>query len=71
MGPGTYGARTGSSSQINPAVLGAMILAQLALQRFQERRQRRHQRYKMVNYRRSRHSRCFDPGNPAPFGYGF
>ena len=72
MGPGgqgSYGARTGSRSQMNPAVIGAMILTQWALQRYQER----HQRHAMRNYRRSRHSRGFNPGNPmsSPLGYGF
>lgn len=40
MGPrgqGSYGAQTGSRSQMNPAVLGAVILGQWALQRLQDR----------------------------------
>ena len=68
-GQGFYGAPTGSRSQINPAVMGAMIIGLWALQRYEEH----HQRHAMRNSRRSRHSRGLDPGNPmpSPLGYGF
>ena len=68
-GQGFYGAPTGSRSQINPAVMGAMIIGLWALQRYEEHRQR----HAMRNARRSRHSRGLDSGNPipSPLGYGF
>ena len=68
-GQGYYGAPTGSRWQMNPAVIGAMILALWAVQRYQER----HQRHAMRNYRGSRHWRGLNPGNPmpSPLRYGF
>ncbi len=68
-GQGFYAAPTGSRSQINPAVMGAMIIGLWALQRYEEHRQR----HAMRNARRSRHSRGLDSGNPIPLplGYGF
>ena len=68
-GQGFYGAPTGSRSQINPAVMGAMIIGLWALQRYEEHRQR----HAMRNARRSRQSRGLDSGSPmpSPLGYGF
>lgn len=72
-GQGYYGAPTGPSSQMNPAVMGAMMLALWALQRHNERHQRRNQRHAMRNRQNSRRLRSPNSGNPmpSPFGYGF
>ncbi|MGO9266821.1 MAG: hypothetical protein ACLQBA_18400 [Candidatus Binataceae bacterium] len=58
---GFYGGSTGSRSQMNPAVMGTMMIALWALQRYQER----HQRHTARHYRRHYHS----VGNPmqSPF----
>lgn len=63
---GYYGAPRGSRSQMNSAVMGAMILALWALQRYQER----HQRHATRNYRGSGR-RVLKSGNPMPAPLGF
>jgi hypothetical protein len=72
-GRGYNGAPTGSRSQINPAVMGAMMLALWALQRHNERHQRRNQRQAMRNRQNSRRLQSPNAGNPMPsaFDYGF
>jgi hypothetical protein len=72
-GQGSAGSRTGSHSQMNRAVIGAMILMQWTLQRFQERQRRHHRRYAIRNYRVSGNSRGFNTGYPmsSPLGHGF
>lgn len=64
-GQGFYGAPSRSRSQMNPAVMGAMVIALWALQRYQER----HQRHAMRNYRR--HWRGTANPMRSPLGYGF
>jgi hypothetical protein len=59
---------------MNPAVMGAMMLALWALQRHNERRQqRRNQRHSTRDGQNSRRLRRMNSGNPmpAPFGFGF
>lgn len=58
---GLYGGPAASRSQMNPAVMGTMMIALWALQRYQQR----HQRHTARHYRRHYHS----AGNPmqSPF----
>jgi hypothetical protein len=72
-GQGYYGAPSGSRSQINPAIVGAMMLTLWALQRREARHQHHDQRHAMRDRRNSRRSRSLNSGNPmpSPFGYGF
>jgi len=68
-GQGLYGSPRASASQPNAAVMGAMIVALWALQRYHER----HQRHAMRNYRGVARSRRRNRMNqmPLPLGYGF
>ncbi len=52
QGGGLYGGPAASRSQMNPAVMGTMMIALWALQRYQER----HQRHTGRHYRRHSHS---------------
>jgi hypothetical protein len=68
-GQGLYGSPRAGAPQQNAAVMGAMIVALWALQRYQER----HLRHPMRNYRgvaRSRHHNRINQ-MPFPLGYGF
>lgn len=77
MSPGSQGfyssPQSGSRSQMNPAVMGAMMLTLWVLQRYQQRHQRRHHRRVMRGYGSARRSRGLNSGYPmtSPLGYGF